>query len=136
MGFLTFTLKRLIVLAIAIALIVLSIIEIASGPATWLLVISIIVLVCSVLGALGAIVDDIRWLQLFLLTEIALFIAGLVYIIVKAVANESPSSLIIAMTVVLFVGALFTASVIRGDYYASGVGGPVVGRHAAPAIVV
>jgi hypothetical protein len=127
MGFFTFTLKRLVVLAVAIALIVLSIIEIINNNSTARLVIAIVVLVCSVLGALGAIVDDIRWLQLFLLCEIALFIAAIVLIIILAVKGDSVPTIVIVMAAVLFVGAIMTASVIRGDYYISkGPAGPTV----------
>jgi len=127
MGFAHFSFRRFFVLALSIALIVISAISLSAGGSTAHIIVNAVVLACSVLGLLGVIMGHPGWLQLFLLVEVALCIWELVYIIVAAVDGTSLSDLTydIILCVLLGVGALFTTDLIRYESGA-GIAGPAM----------
>lgn len=135
MGFVSwadFTLTRVLVLASAVVLLVLAILALQAGGDTVHFAMSIIVIVISVLGILGALFVEILFLEIYLLLLVALFIWELVYIIITAVNNNYKDNnqrlgYDIAVLVLLFVCAALTSHLIsralwgRGSYSATTV---------------
>jgi hypothetical protein len=99
-----FSVKRFIVLAVAIALCVIAIINLVHGGTVARIIVNAVVLAISLYGVFGVLHDNPRYLQLFLLLLAVLLIWEIIYIIVSAVSygyNASNLALDIVIAILL-----------------------------------
>jgi hypothetical protein len=133
MAFGALTCKRAIVMVMALFLILISILSIAAAYTIPSVIVGIIILISSILGFIGTLFDNVRYMRVFLFAVIGLCIWETIFLIIQGVTSHTIYIYDVLLCIALAITACFTADIIRSDLYAANISGvPTAG----PIVVV
>jgi ABC-type Na+ efflux pump permease subunit len=108
-----FDYKRLAIELMSWCLIIISIVSLAKITATVSLILAAFILATALFGAIGAFIEDVTMLQIFLGSVTVLFVWEIVYLIVLAIIAPIVPIFDVILAIILSFTICFAADVVR-----------------------